>query len=214
MKNFVFKPLFIAFILLSCQVMKSQESSLKVYPHFGLAFGFFNPSDVNDYIEGSLGEYLTEYGTENIFMYYEVQGGITFRLKKIDFSGFLEYAFAPKWIVVTNGENTTFNFSRVSPGINANVYLPMGSGKHAFLIGAGVQYHIMQFEEFSASDPGFRMQAGVSLQFGKFNLQPYLGFKYANATDDTEEMWEDFNMNYTGGQIGIIMSFHPPVNYK
>jgi len=72
----------------------------------------------------------------------------------------------------------------------------------------------MKFEEFSASSPGFRLQAGFSLQFGTFNLQPFGAFNYASATDTDNQDWEDFNLNYTNGQIGVNFSFHPKINFK
>lgn len=209
------KLLLIAAFSIPCLTLRSQESSLTVYPTFGLSVGFFYPSDVNDYIESSLGSsYTTEYGSEDIFMYLELQGGIAFRMNRIDISGFLEYAFAPKWIVVTQGDNITFNFSRLSPGVNANYYIPIGTGKHSMFVGGGVQYNIMDFEEFHASSPGFKIQGGISLQFGKFNIQPYAAFKYAKATDSSDRVWGDFDLNYTGGQIGLLMSLHPAIDNK
>ncbi|MBN2814455.1 MAG: hypothetical protein JXQ80_10285, partial [Bacteroidales bacterium] len=76
-------------------------------------------------------------------------------------------------------------------------------------VGGGVQYQFMSFEDFQASAPGFRAQVGYSMQFGNFNLQPYGAFRYAKATDSGD--LTDFELNYTGFQIGVILSFHPAV---
>jgi len=209
------KLFLVAVMIFPCLTLKSQESPLKVYPTFGVSIGFFYPSDVNDYIESTLGSfYSTEFGSEDMFMYLELYGGVAFRLKRMDVTGFLEYALAPKWVVVTNGDDISFTFSRISPGVNANYYIPIGSGKHALFVGGGIQYHIMDFEEFYASAPGFRLQAGISLQFGKFNIQPYGAFKYARATDSDNDLGGDFDLNYTGGQIGFFFSFHPAIENK
>jgi hypothetical protein len=149
-----------------------------------------------------------------MFVNYEIHGGVTFRLKQVDFSGELAFAISPKWILVENGSNMNFYFNRVSPGISANYYIPMKSEKMELFVGGGVQYHFMRFEDFKGSNPGFCIRMGVSLQFGKFNMQPYASFLYAKSEDN---YMGDFTqgtlvMNYTSGLIGIIMSFHPPID--
>ncbi len=138
-----------------CNILIAQESnsgSMKIYPSFGIAAGFFYPGDVNDYIAASLAVagVTKQYGTTDMFMNYEIHGGVTFRLKKVDFSGEFAFAFAPKWILVENGDNMNFYFNRISPGISANYYIPMKSEKMDFFVGAGVQYHFMSFEDFRA----------------------------------------------------------------
>jgi len=212
------KPLLVFVLLIPGIFLKSQESSTRstaVYPVFGLGFGFFSPGDVNKYIEASLPSgYVNEMGSEDIFMFLDLHAGLTFRMKRFDITAMAEYDIAPKFIMITNGDDLSFNFSRFAPGILANLYVPVGSGKHAFFLGGGVNYSIMNFEKFSASAPGFRFQLGFSLQFGKFNLQPFGAFNYASATDDSDEDLENFDMDYTNGQIGVNLSFHPAINYK
>lgn len=190
----------------------SQDSKMKVYPTFGLGIGFFNPSDVNDFIEVSLpSNYELEFGTTDMFMYFEFMAGVTFRTKRFDLTPYADFALAPKWITVLNDDGDYFyNFTRLSPGIMANYYFPSKSEKHALFVGGGVQYQFMKFEDFQASAPGFRAQVGYSMQFGNFNLQPYGAFRYAKATDSGDLI--DFDLNYTGFQIGVILSFHPAVN--
>ena len=198
-------------------LLLSQESSSTqtVYPSFGIGFGFFYPKDVNDYIEASLpAGYVTEYGFSDLIVYYDLHAGITFRMKQFDISGILEYNIAPKLIFITNGDDMSFVFHRVAPGISANYYIPMASGIHAFFIGGGFQYSFMIFEDFKASSPGFKLQAGVSLQFSRINIQPFGAFVYAIATDSSNPDWGDFSMNYTSGQIGVNLSFHQRIKYK
>jgi hypothetical protein len=202
-------------------MLLAQETSsgqMKVYPSFGIAAGFFHPSDVNDYIAASLAVagVTKQYGTTDMFVNYEIHGGVTFRWKRMDFSGEFALAYAPKWVLVENGDNMNFFFNRISPGISANYYIPMKSDKMDFFLGGGVQYHFMKFEDFKSNSPGFCLRAGVSMQFGKFNMQPNVSFLYAKSEDSlTGDFSEgNFVMNYTSGQIGIIMSFHPPIDRK
>jgi hypothetical protein len=206
--------LFYASNLLNAQ--ETSSGNMKIYPSFGVAAGFFYPENVNDYIAASLvvAGVTKQYGTTDMFVNYEIHGGVTFRLKKVDFSGELAFAFAPKWIFVENGNNMHFYFNRVSPGISANYYIPMKSEKMEFFLGGGVQYHFMKFKEFNASNPGFCLRAGISIQFGRFNMQPNVSFLYARSEDNfTGYSGENtFVMNYTSGLIGIIMSFHPPID--
>ncbi len=118
-----------------------------------------------------------------MFANYEIHGGVTFRLKNMDFSGELAFAISPKWIFVENGDNMSYYFNRVSPGISANYYIPMKSEKMEFFLGGGVQYHFMKFEDFKANNPGFCLRAGISMQFGRFNMQPNVSFLYAKSED-------------------------------
>jgi hypothetical protein len=211
-----------SFVILSFQISSrllaqgTGSEKMQIYPSFGVAAGFFNPGDVNDYIAASMAiaGVTKQYGTSDIFANYEIHGGVTFRLKRMDFSGELAFAFAPKWILVENGNNMNFYFNRISPGISANYYIPMKSEKMDFFLGGGVQYHFMKFEDFEGNNPGFCLRAGVSMQFGRFNLQPNVSFLYAKSEDTYMGDYTEntFVMNYTSGLIGIIMSFHPPID--
>ncbi len=206
-------------VVMSWQSLLSQESTAKTsafYPSFGLGIGFFYPADVNDYMvidmasQGAVGTFNTE-----MYMYLEVKAGLTYRLKSFDVTGGIEYNVAPKYVIVEGGNvnSITYFYHRFSPEISANYYISNKNGKNAFFIGGGVNYSFLSFEEFSASAPGFKLQLGYSLQFGKFNLQPYGAFRYTKATDSSTGMG-DFVLDYTGGQIGVTMSFHPLILYK
>lgn len=211
------KALLIMPFILQSALLQSQESSPDhaVYPTFGFGIGFFYPRDVNDYIESSLPSgYVTEYGFTELIMYLDLHAGVTFRMKQFDISGMVEYDIAPKLVMITNGDDLSFMYNRFAPGISANYYIPVASGRHAFFIGGGVNYSFMKLEDFKASSPGLRLQAGFSLQLNKFNLQPFGAFNYAGATDSSDPEWEDFRMNYTSGQIGVNLSFHQRMNYK
>jgi hypothetical protein len=145
-----------------------------------------------------------------LYMYYEIKGGITVRMKNLDISAVAEYDMAPKLVTVTNGDNVSYSFNRFSPEISANYYIPNKSGKNAFFLGGGVNYNFLKFKIYKAESPGCKIQIGYSLQFNRFNLQPYVAFRYVDATDKNY----NFNLNYTGGQIGVILSSHRLIKYK
>lgn len=196
------------------------SGGLSVYPTFGFGIGFFYPSDVNDYIAQDIVAGNVSVNTD-IYMYLEIKGGLTFRLKKVDFNALIEYDMAPKFITVSGGgDDFSYSYNRFSPEISANYYISNKSGRNAFFVGAGINYSFMKFEEFSAAAPGFKVQLGYSMQFGKFNLQPYGAFRYSKATDSSDATWGSFDENseitldYIGGQIGVILSFHQRKSYK
>lgn len=206
-------------VVMSWQTSHSQDLPAKTsafYPTFGLGIGFFYPSDVNDYIvidmanQGAVGTFNTK-----MYMYLEAKAGLSYRMKSFDITGGLEYDMAPKYVIVEGGSvnSITYFYHRLSPEISANYYIPNKSGKNAFFFGGGVNYSFLSFEDFSASAPGFKVQLGYSLQFGNFNLQPYGAFRYTRATDSSTGMG-DFVLGYTGGQIGVTMSFHPLIPYR
>lgn len=194
--------------------------SFMVYPSFTIGIGFFYPGDVNEYIEKIIAPVYTDITNEELYMYYEFRGGITYRLKNFDFAASLEYDIAPKIVFVVNGGNITYSYSRIAPEISADYFIPNSTGKHAFFLGGGINYSFMKFKEFSASAPGFMVRGGYSMQFKKFNLQPYAQFRYVKATDQSDflvyEMIEksSFDLSYTGFQIGAIISLHSRLLYK
>jgi hypothetical protein len=203
----------LSLFIASLNAQSANTTNFAVYPGFGIGFGFFYPKDVNNYIENDLPTLDYQIGFSEIIMYFEGHASLTFKIKWIDITTLIEYAIAPKYISVTGSSEGDYfyTFGRFSPGILTNFYFPIGSGKHALYAGGGVQYHFMKFEEYKGKNIGFRLNAGISLQFKKFNLQPFLAFNIANAKD--EEI-ESFDLNYTGGQIGVNLSFHRPVAYK
>jgi hypothetical protein len=196
----------------------AQQDKVKtsaLYPGFGIGLGIFYPGDVNEYIESHMpGNILSQTGSTDLFMYEEIHAFLTYRIKWIDITSIVEYAFGPKWIIITNSTNQFYSFNRFSPGLLVNFYIPTGSGRHAIYLGGGAQYHFMKFEEYKGGNIGLRVNAGYSIQFGKLNLQPYLAFNLAKAKDTETLEFNAFELNYTGGQIGLNLSFHKPIAYR
>jgi hypothetical protein len=192
-------------LILSFPQLRCQESIVRFYPVVGISAAFFDPKEVNAFIKSDLSSHgITTITTSDIFAYYELHGGLALKIKFVELQGFMEYATAPKWVIVTNADSRTYFFNRTTIGGNADFYIPLGLGKQSLFLGGGVTYNFLKFKGYKASAPGFIAQAGVSLQLGKLNIKPYLGFNYAKASEGF------FEMNYSGAEIGVHFSIHRP----
>ncbi len=170
----------------------------------GFSFGFFNPQEVNQYIENYLDSQgmLVSSGFSNIIMCFSARADIKIKPHKLfDINVFGEFTAAPKFITLDNGESLTYNFGKRSVGALANFNIPLGSGRHYFFLGAGPVYHAMKFEDFAANTFGPRFDFGIDLNFNKIELRPTFFFDIAKANDN------EFTMNYTSGNVGISLLF-------
>lgn len=191
-----------------------------VYPSITVGIGFFYPGHVNEYIEDEIIAGYSDAVNTELYAFFEVRGGLTFRMKRFDFGAMLEYDIAPKFVMVTGGDNFTYSYSRIAPELSANIYFPGNSGKNAFFVGAGINYSFMKFEEYNASSPGVAVRAGYSMQFKSINIQPYGLFRLVKGSDPSGYDYQgtivhsEFEMNYTSFQIGANISFHKRMLYK
>ena len=218
LKNFIsFKRIALGSLLAICFIaepLKAQDDRIFAFsPGFGIGLGIFYPKDVNSYIEQDLSDYITT--NAELYMYEEINAFLDFKFKWFEIITLAEYAIGPK-IVIGGPQNYFFN--RFSPGVLANVFVPLKSSeRNALFIGGGVQYHKMSFEGYKGTTLGYRFQLGIDIQFPSINLQPTLAFIIANAKNSFSyenyytNIWD---MNYTGGQIGIKISFHKPVPHR
>jgi hypothetical protein len=192
------------------QPVKAQDMrKFAIGPGIGIGLGFFNPVGVNEYIAADLSEYVTT--NADLYMYEEVKAFLNIKTKWFDVVPLVEYAFGPKIVV---GADESYFFNRLSPGVTADFFIPMGmSGKYALFLGGGAQYHMMTFEEFKGEGIGYRFQLGFDLQFGSFNLQPTIIFNLANIKNVFPSDFDNRDLDYTGGGISINMSFHKPVGH-
>jgi hypothetical protein len=208
-KNALCAVLFFCFITGSLKAQHDYKS-FAVSPSFGFGIGGFNPAGVNEYINNDLSGFITT--NAELYLYEEIHFSLNFKFKWFDISPIAEYAIGPKVVV---GADRSYFFNRLSPGVLANFFIPMGSsGKNALFIGGGAQYHMMSFEDFKGNTPGYRIQLGFDLQFGRVNMQPILAFNLANAKNILPSDFNNRDLNYTGGQIGINISFHKPVGHR
>jgi hypothetical protein len=206
-----FRLLLLILLGFSSSIVKSQDPFLRVYPSFSISAGYVNPESVNNYIDNNINSLkITDViGSRKIILYYEVNGGLTFRMRFFDITGFAEYATAPKWFIITNGDNLTYFLNRSTFGATGKLYLRLGMGKSALFLGGGLNYNIMTFENYRATTPGYRILAGASMQFGRFNLQPFLAYNHPKVA----KVGPNLELDYTGYQIGINLSFHKRMLY-
>ena len=192
----------IAVLVLSLNLSAQDIFEFKFFP--SVNFGFFlNPEDVNNYIANDLSSYSIEFGTTDIIMSFNLGIGGTFRFFKLfEVQPLLEYSFAPK---IISGADEDYSFNKFSGGMMANFLVPLTPTKNnSIIIGAGILYNSMTFEESSGSSVNPRFQTGVSLNNSRFNPQVILSYDLANATDDE---YEGFDLNYSSIRIGVNLNF-------
>lgn len=202
------KILFITILAISCmQNTYSQEpaKSISVKPGLGIGLGFFYPTAVNDYIHDDLSNYITT--NEALYMNYLLRGSVEIRfINNFGIEPVIETAFAPKIVI---GADENYLFGRVSPGILANVYIPVGHRRNSFFLGAGAMYHHMWFKGYTGNTIGPAFQAGLSLYFGRvFNPRVFAGFNYAKANGENgngQGHPSELELAYTDFHIGIII---------
>ena len=178
----------------------------------GFGIGFFYPGDVNDYMVeyADFHNYYLQEGITELIMNIVGRVNISYRLNNyLEFAGMLEYGWGPKYIMVTGDEDVYFHFDRISPGLLTNFHIPFASGRHSFFIGAGIFYHMMEFEQFSDNAIGYRAQAGINLRLGRFTPQVFLAYDYALGEDTIDYIQNSriFELNYSGIVIGITAMF-------
>ncbi len=210
------KKLTVLFLLTFClgQSLSSQTFSNDITEtktdkqfYFGIGFGigFFYPGDVNDYILDNTSNLLITNGVADIVTNIVGRVSLTYRINSsVDLSLIGEFAWAPKYLVLSVGDDLYFNFNRVSPGLIAKFHIPIKSGQNSIFFAPGLLYNTMKFEEFKGSALGFRLETGLSFNFNRVNLQPFISYDFANAT---AENYPDFELNYSGIQFGVDFNF-------
>jgi len=174
----------------------------KFFP--SIHFGFFlGPDDVNTYIANDLSSYSIEFGTTDIIMSFNLGIGGSFRFFNLfEIQPLAEYSFAPKFI---SGADESYSFNKFSGGMMANFLVPLGITKNSsWIIGAGLLYNSMSFEEFSGNAINPRVQTGFSLNNKRFNPQIILAYDMSNASDDE---YEGFELNYRSIRLGVNLNF-------
>ncbi len=175
----------------------------------GYSFGFFSPSDVNDYINNRINEEgvtIIE-GTSDMFM--NIGGRLFVGYKtnfNLGFEAFLEGALGPKSIQVSGGNDMTFMFNRLSPGLKLTYDLELGR-RSSLIFGAGIMHNRLKFKEdgeelTSASSWGTKFSVAYQLNFRHIAPRVFVDVDLAKAKDKEK----NFEMNYSGVQIGMAFS--------
>lgn len=215
----------IVVVLFTYNAVESQTSSggeLKPGPklfYFGVGVnvGFFYPSDINDYLEDRYTDYILEFGTYSMIMYYTLNvDGSFFFCRFTELKLELELAASPKMIMTD--ETDTYFLNRITPALKFNFHIPAGN-KVSIYMGPGVNYSRLRFKgpEFDKTRTclGFSGQAGVMVRFRKFAIQPGITFNYIPGKKEESSGGDDFvttyqtglDFSYTGGQIGCTFYF-------
>jgi hypothetical protein len=185
----------------------SEEKKVIVKPGISLGLGIFYPKEINDYIEADLSDYITT--NENLYLNFFLRGSVGIQFSKMFvLEPVVEVALAPKIVI---GADKSFIFGRVSPGILANLHVPVGNRKNTFFLGGGALYHSMWFKGYTGGTIGPAFQAGYSMNFGKsLNPEAFAGFNYAKAhgkNKDLGNMSPGLDLSYTDFHMGIRINF-------
>ena len=209
--NFMRKFLFSAILAIICLQFSfsqnSEEKKVIVKPGISLGLGIFYPREINKYIENDLSNYITT--NENLYLNFFLRGSVGIQFSKMFvLEPVLEFALAPKIVI---GADRSFVFGRVSPGILANLHVPVGSRRNTFFLGGGALYHYMWFKDYSGGTIGPAFQAGFSMNFGKsLNPEAFAGFNYAKAQGKDRSlgnMSPGLELSYTDFHMGIRINF-------
>ena len=200
MKKLLFVLLFIPTLAFA-----QDEEKKHIQAGVGFSFGFFNPADVNDYIDWRLQGASMETGFSEIIMHFGGKAFVGYRAdNNLGIEAFLEGNIAPKILSVSNGEDLNIMLNRVAPGVQLSYDIRLGK-KHSIILGAGPTYNMISLRDdgdkvASASAIGGKFT--VAYQFSHKHIAPraFIDIDYAKATDNGIEM------NYSGVQIGLAFS--------
>lgn len=203
MKKFI---TLLAFVVLTTNLFAQDEVKpfdFKFFP--SIHFGFFNPTDVNNYISDDLSEYTITFGTTDMVMNFTFGLGTSFRFFNLfELQPIAEYSISPK---IISGVDESYTFSKFSGGVIGNFLIPVAQNrKHSIIVGGGMLYNNLTFKDFSGSSLNPRFQAGYSINNNKFNPQIILAMDMAKATDNST-LFHSFNLDYSSFRIGVNLCF-------
>ena len=214
------RTILLAFILsLLCTQIYSQDNSKLFYFGVGIGFGFISPANVNDELNRYYSEYLSLYGTWDMYIYYALSAkGSFFFSKYTELQIETEWAIAPK-LILEGSDLDTYYFSRITPEVKFNLHIPT-SDKFSIYFGPGVNWNRLQFTtaqktKYTGSCIGYSAQAGVMVRFRKWAIEPFLSVKIV-STDDVKRSDGSFidlddlflsELSFTGVQIGNTFFF-------
>jgi hypothetical protein len=200
------KKIVLAILVFSSLIANSQNEmkSFRFYVSPSIHIGFFSPDEINEYIENATSSLSLTSGNKEMMINFNGSLGFGFRFFNLaELQTVTEYSIAPKSFLVSNGENMSFTFSKFTAGLMANIMIPLTTNerKTSAIIGGGILYHNMSFEEYQATKVAPRIQAGLSLNNNKFNPQILISYDMAKADDN------GFELDYSGVRIGVHLNF-------
>jgi hypothetical protein len=97
---------------------------------FAIGLGIFYPGEVNEYIEDQTSHLLLYTGIAGMITNFYAKASVNVRPHQIiQVSGFVELAWAPKYIYVDVDNDYYYSFSKISPGVSPKIHIPMGTGR-------------------------------------------------------------------------------------
>jgi hypothetical protein len=127
-----------------------------------------------------------------------------------------EIAWGPKVVTVYGARQQTrlFEFVRFSEIGILNLELPVNERKTAqAFLGVGVGVHHLDFEEHSATAPGYRAQLGFGLLQDAVRVDGVVAVDYVRARSDRERTWLSgetgpFVLDYTSIHLDAVIRYN------
>ena len=202
----------IGLIILCCNqpALGSEKTEQRIVSGgFGVGLGIFYPGQVNDYIKDVTSNLLITSGFADMITNYIGKASISVRpAPVIEISAYCEFSWAPKFILVSSGDNYYFSFTKISPVLSPKFHIPIRGGKNSLFFAPAVTYNFMKFKDDHngwETDMekcwGWKFQVGFNFEMRKIILKPYVGYDHAKAINGYSEL------NYSGAQLGIDFHF-------
>jgi hypothetical protein len=190
----------------------NQDKQRLFYFAPSIGFGFFYPTEVNDYIESQYD--ITINGSMYVYYHVGANGAFFFsRLFELQLGA--EIAGSPKFAFVDDDVDY-YGYRRITPNAKFNFHIPAGR-KLSVILGAGVSYSTLRFkaphETITNNDLGYSLQTGVKIQFKRnFAYAPTLVFNGIKAKADPEInnmgfITRDIDLSYIGVQLNNVIYF-------
>ena len=220
-KSFV---IFIVFIVLTGKlsatdhhflVLESEKTAKLFSFGPGIGIGFFYPKDLNTYIQDYFNDKYSKTVNIDIYEYFLINATASFLFSPYtELQVETEYAVAPKVVL---GGDISYAYHRFSPAIKFNGLIPLGK-RISYFIGGGISYNLLSFKAldqdftYKGQTPGFSLQTGVRLHFGKISLEPAINFNFIKADVEDSPTGSSTitpvkELSYTGGQLGCKIFF-------
>lgn len=133
---------------------------------FGM--GYFDPSDVNDYIESKVpsNAYAVQGFSEMILLMSAEASVAYYPSRFFGVRPTATYLFSPKAIEVAGGSSQAFWLHSIAPGLSLDFAFDQGKLAR-FFASPGIAYQVGWLDDYSASGLGFTFAAGADLSFGQ-----------------------------------------------
>lgn len=145
---------------------------------------------------------VTEEGTSDMFLSFVPRLSVVYApIEIVQFELIGELGWAPKIVVVQNGDSDVFHYTRATTGLNVNIHIPFKNYRRSFFLGAGGSVNRMKFEDYHGVAPGVRGQMGVRMYTRKLVIDIFGAFMYTVA-DSNSVAGTSIELNYSTLLLG------------